>query len=225
MKLASLALATMSFFVMLGCAGKTIDVGSAANGAEPSDAAATPPPVTIVLAGTTYQPPVCGAGGGFTDEDWVGPSFTAATESDCPWPATNPSFWIDVLLRGFLASAGFPPGTYDLADPKLANLAVNVEAASQAEAPVGGPRRPYATYSSSAAACSLGANGPPVPGPGVSGKVTIGRYQTVTNAFGEPSTVYDVTLSDVVLSICQGADATGFPPTVAIPYAHLATKT
>jgi hypothetical protein len=216
------SLAPLSLLVLLACAGKTIEVGSAANGTQ-SAAPAVPlaPPVTIVLGGDTYQPPLCGAGGGFSDANWSGPTFAASTNPGCEWPATNPALRIDVLLRGFLTSAGFPAGTYDLADPKLADLAVNFETASQAESPVGGPERPSVTYSSAAAACDFGANGPLAPAPGVTGKVTVGRYQTGTSASGAAWTAYDVTLADVVLAIC-GPGAEDFPQTVSIPYAHLA---
>jgi hypothetical protein len=214
-----------------GCAGKTVDVGDvgkaaqrATGDADPTTTPATtlqPTATTIVLGDQTYNPPTCAVSESEMSDGWVGPTFSAVSGSTCSWPLDKPELMIEVLLRGFLESAGFTPGTYDLADPKLANLVIVLSTHSQNELPVG-QSQPYARYSSSATADDAAAGAAVKPAAGVSGKVTIGQFQANPNDYSVPPN-YDVTLENVVLPIHHdaGRDDSGFPGTAKIVFAHL----
>jgi len=155
----------------------------------------------------------------------VGPSFstqnTSANAPECPWPATEPGLWLDVIFRNFVASDGLPLGSWDLAAPEsILPLRVRFIASVEEELPVGA-QRPYQYYDSTTPV--EGADGP-IPdvtyqgfyqSPLASGSVRVSRLPTVENTgysteaefHGRAPSLYQISLSNVTL----GATAEGFP--------------
>lgn len=202
--------------------------------------------MALVLGDEPYSY-ACAGGGGSSiatsgDNGGMGPSFstqnTSANVPECPWPASEPGLWIDVLFRNFLASDGLALGTWDLAAPEtILPLRVRFIASVEGELPVG-QERPYQYYDSTAPV--EGAEGPiPDPtyqgshqSPLASGSISVSRLPTVENTgyspdadyLGSDASLYVIELSNVTLVATDEAlpnPEAPFPPTVSISSATL----
>lgn len=172
----------------------------------------------------------------------MGPSFstqnTSANVPECPWPASEPGLWLDVVFRNFLPSDGLPLGTWDLgAADTILPLRVRFIASVEAELPVG-EQAPYQYYDSTTPI--EGASGP-IPdvtyqgfyqSPLASGSITVARLPTVANAGYSPDAdylgtdrgLYQIDLSNVTLGASDEGVANPeapFPPAVSIASATL----
>jgi hypothetical protein len=139
-----------------------------------------------------------------------------ASSPVCDWPEDRPIIDVRIYLRDFDKSVGFPPGTYDLADPKLDHIAITVQVTNASNL------SKYANYSSTTE--DIPSSAPVVPDRGVSGKVTVAQYFWVpTDAWHHDTwPVYDITLTDVVLPVHGLASTASWGDTARIAYAHLA---
>jgi hypothetical protein len=207
------------------CAGKTVDVGTLGTGTGSlavlqADSPPAPSPTqAIILGDQAYVLPTCGEASGESGMDgWVmAPArLYFAPSPVCDWPADRPLIDISVYLRDFDVSSGFPPGTYDLADPKLDNVFITVEVTNLSD------HSKYQRFSSSAE--TLPSSAQVVPNPGVSGKVTVAQYSSVRTDI-DSSPVYDITLTDLVLPVHGEASTWSWGDTAHVVYAHLAGDT
>ena len=229
MRLTISLLAVLALPATAGCAGRTLDVGTLPPRPEGASAAATAggapgtPPIAKnslhVIVGAGDYEGSCESAEGSVGSGWVGAGLDAQSEFGCPgWPKDRPriSLWVD--LTGFLGSAGFQPGTYDIADPSIRDIAVTAQVESQAERPIGS-KPAYANYSSSTG--NIYATGNAVHAPGASGKVTVTSF---VDDYERTNSSFDVTLTDVVLPLVDQVgqpDGASYPTTVTIRSARM----
>jgi len=159
-----------------------------------------------------------------------------ATQTQCPWPTSDPELVLSVLFNGFLPAKGPPTGTFDLSsgpDSGPVTSCVDVQAASQQPVPVGNPT-PLREYASSDA-CNAGSGTGTRLGSrtGASGTMTVsltglyencgmlsdaGPVDAASGFCGPPGPVYEIQLSNVSLP-SLGAVGTGntlYPPTATV---------
>ena len=190
----------------IGCGG-TVELHDDSASADSGSSSSS---LVVQLAETSYEYLGCQGTAAVGGSEGMGPVLYAISRENAnhpacgQWPEANPSLYLTVFFRGYLASTGFPTGEFDITDTE--HVLVELSVGNQTELPVGQSERDYRTYRSEIA--------------GSTGKV---RSTFVRNLHdGRDSKLYRIDLANVLLGFSEdGSPGLSYPDRATVAQATL----